>query len=251
MEWRSLADNWILLPQQPKAVIHFLGGAFVGATPQAAYDALLSGLAKAGYAIVATPFVTEPNHRQISSSIASRFQLAATQLPVADLPIFGLGHSLGCKLHLLNTCQELTRPSSSSRAGNILMAYSNASFRGDLPDWVPMEFEPSPAETVALLDRHYTLDRTLLIQFERDTIDNISDLKQQLSRKLGPAMDYQLLPGDHGTCAGGRYPFAAGREFSPLDAIGQYLYQSITRENYQLHGILRTWLDLQVEQLDR
>ena len=251
MEWRSLADNWILQPRQPKAAIHFLGGAFVGATPHVAYDALLSSLARAGYAIVATPFITDPNHRQISASVANRLQAALAQMSVAHLPLFGLGHSLGCKLHLLNTCEELAQPSRPWRAGNILMAYSNASFRRDLPDWVPLEFEPSPAATEALVDRHYTLDRTLLIQFERDTIDNISALKQQLSHKLGPALEYRLLPGDHGTCAGGRYPLPVSGEFSPVDAIGQFLYQTLNRENYQLYRTLRSWLDRQIQHLQR
>ena len=249
MEWRSLANNWTLQPQHPKAIVHFLGGAFVGATPHLIYDALLSSLARSGYCVVATPFLTDPNHGQIATSVATSFQTVLATLPTRDVPVFGLGHSLGCKLHILNSCREYSQTSLPRRAGNILMAYSNASFRGDLPAWVPMEFEPSPTETEATIARYYTLDRTLLIKFQRDTIDNIAALKQQLGRKLGSSVEYQLLPGDHGTCAGGRYPFPASREFSPVDAIGQFVYQTLTRENHQLHEVLRLWLDRELQQL--
>ncbi|MEO0356479.1 MAG: DUF1350 family protein, partial [Cyanobacteria bacterium P01_A01_bin.3] len=64
MEWRSLADNWVLQPRNPKAVVHFLGGAFVGAAPHVAYDALLTSLAEAGYLVITTPFFTSPQHGQ-------------------------------------------------------------------------------------------------------------------------------------------------------------------------------------------
>ena len=250
MEWRSLADNWLLQPQSPKGIVHFLGGAFVGATPHIVYDALLSSLAKAGYLVVATSYVTDPNHRRIASQIASDFQTVLAALSTAqDLPIFGLGHSLGCKLHILNSCQEVTIPSPSRRAGNILMAYSNASFRGDLPKWVPVEFQPSPEETEALIDRYYALNRTLLVKFERDSIDDIAALNRQLAQKLGSPLDYQLMPGDHGTCAGGRYPLPTSQAFSPLDAIGQYLYQSLTQENQMLHSVVCMWLDRQLQLL--
>ena len=41
---------------EPRAIIHFLGGAFVGAAPQVAYGAMLKELAAAGYVVIATPF---------------------------------------------------------------------------------------------------------------------------------------------------------------------------------------------------
>ncbi|HIK43169.1 DUF1350 family protein, partial [Thermoleptolyngbya sp. M55_K2018_002] len=31
MEWRELGGNWLVVPDRPTAMIHFLGGAFVAA----------------------------------------------------------------------------------------------------------------------------------------------------------------------------------------------------------------------------
>ena len=59
--------------------------------------------------------------------------------------MFGMGRSLGCKLHLLNSCRECA-DAGGVRAGNVLRAYGNASFGGDFSEWVPVEFEPSPEE---------------------------------------------------------------------------------------------------------
>ncbi|MEM9536213.1 MAG: DUF1350 family protein [Cyanobacteria bacterium P01_E01_bin.45] len=241
MEWRSLADNWVLQPRNPTAVVHFLGGAFVGAAPHVAYDALLTSLAEAGYLVITTPFFTSPQHGQIADEVAKTFRSGLAALAVEKLPVFGMGHSLGCKLHLLNSCRECAT-GVDVRAGNVLMAYSNASFGGDFSELVPVEFEPSPAETEALIDLDYSLERTLLVKFERDDIDDIGSLRRQLGRKLGDSLDYQLLAGDHGTCAGGRYPLGPSREFSPVDAIGQFLYQALTRENQHLQVAVRDWL---------
>ncbi|MEL7085079.1 MAG: DUF1350 family protein [Cyanobacteria bacterium J06597_1] len=244
MEWRSLADNWVLQPRNPKAVVHFLGGAFVGAAPHVAYDALLTSLAEAGYLVITTPFFTSPQHGQIADGVATTFRNGLVALAVEGLPMFGMGHSLGCKLHLLNSCRECA-VGVGVRTGNVLMAYSNASFGGDFSELVPVEFEPSPAETEALIDRDYSLERTLLVKFERDEIDDIAALRRQLGRKFGDSLDYRVLAGDHGTCAGGRYPLGTSREFSPVDAIGQFLYQSLTRENQQLQTVVSRWINQQ------
>ncbi|MEM9568149.1 MAG: DUF1350 family protein [Cyanobacteria bacterium P01_E01_bin.34] len=247
MEWRSLADNWVLQPQNPKAVVHFLGGAFVGAAPHVAYDALLTSLAEAGSLVITTPFFTNPQHGQIAEEVATTFRNTLVALAVEELPVFGMGHSLGCKLHLLNSCRECAA-GVGVRTGNVLMAYSNASFGGDVSELVPVEFEPSPRETETLIERDYSLERTLLVKFERDEIDDIEVLRRQLEHKLGDSIEYRVLAGDHGTCAGGRYPLATSREFSPVDAIGQFLYQSLTRENQQLQAVVRRWLALQMQQ---
>lgn len=54
-----MGGNFLLRPpddQAPKALVHFLGGAFVGAAPHLTYNYLLSGLAEMGFLVVATPY---------------------------------------------------------------------------------------------------------------------------------------------------------------------------------------------------
>ncbi|CAM9615467.1 unnamed protein product, partial [Sphacelaria rigidula] len=57
--WEEMGGNFLLRPpngQAPKALLHFLGGAFVGAAPHLTYNYLLSGLAEMGFLVVATPY---------------------------------------------------------------------------------------------------------------------------------------------------------------------------------------------------
>ncbi len=249
VEWRSLSNHWVLQPDCPKAVIHFLGGAFIGNAPQVGYDALLSALASDGYLVVATQFETNPNHWQITRDIFNSLPDVLSQLQATVLPRFGIGHSLGGKLHVLGSCYEASAAAYplSPRDGNILMAYCNASLRLDpLPSWLPVEFNPSPVETERAIASHYDISRTLLVKFVGDEIDTISALHDQLVAKFRRAIDYRCLPGDHGTCAGGRYPFSANNEFSPLDAIGQFVYQRASGDRERLFGVLRPWLKRQL-----
>lgn len=54
-----MGGNFLLRPpngESPRALLHFLGGAFVGAAPHLTYNYLLSGLAEMGYLVVATPY---------------------------------------------------------------------------------------------------------------------------------------------------------------------------------------------------
>lgn len=54
-----MGGNFLLRPPNgdpPRALLHFLGGAFVGAAPHLTYNYLLSGLAEMGYLVVATPY---------------------------------------------------------------------------------------------------------------------------------------------------------------------------------------------------
>jgi hypothetical protein len=253
MQWRAIAGSWVLNPKRAKGVVHFLGGAFVGSAPQLVYDYLLQQLASAGFAVVATPYTTIPDHRETAIAALRSLQQVLPQLDAISIPRFGLGHSLGCKLHLLGSCWEQSDPWQKSlppRQGNILMAYSNASLRRSIPaaDWVlpPVEFEPSPTATERLIDHSYPVAQTLLVKFNRDDIDDIASLHRQLISKFGSAVRYFTLAGDHGTSAAGANPFVPQTDFSPLDVIGQFLYQSTHREIQQLSKVLLQWLEHQL-----
>ncbi|MDY7022609.1 MAG: DUF1350 family protein, partial [Cyanobacteriota bacterium] len=62
MEWIEVSKNWVLIPPRPKAIVHFLGGAFVAAAPQVTYRWLLEAIAQQGYVVIATPFINTLNH---------------------------------------------------------------------------------------------------------------------------------------------------------------------------------------------
>ena len=124
--WQEINGNWVLLPPRPIALIHFLGGAFIAAAPQFTYRWLLEHLADQGYAIIATPFVNTFDHWTIAKDVFTEFEQTRDRLTRTgklrrrSLPIYGLGHSMGCKVHLL-----LGSAMSVERAGNMFISFNN------------------------------------------------------------------------------------------------------------------------------
>jgi len=75
--WREVEGAWVLGPpdgQKPRAVVHFVGGAFVGASPQLTYRLFLEALSKRGRVlIIATPFGLGFDHLRIADEAQFRF----------------------------------------------------------------------------------------------------------------------------------------------------------------------------------
>lgn len=175
-------DLWLAQPEAPRALVHCLGGAFVGAAPQLIYASLIERLLGAGFAVAAVPYVTGPEHRRLAIASVDRLQQLPTSL--LRLPRYGLGHSLGCKLHLIASCLEAqTLLALPPRQGNILLALSNAAPQA------PLEFDPSPTALQAMVANTYTLKSTLVVRFADDTLDD--------SASLNLGGDLRALPGNH------------------------------------------------------
>lgn len=269
MDWQELYGNWVLMPDRPKAIIHFLGGAFVATAPQVTYRRLLECLAAAGYVVVASPFVNTFDHAAIAQTVYRNFNrtlewLLENRLRQRYLPIYGVGHSMGCKLHLL-----IGSLFPVERAGNIFMAYNNYAARDAVPmmeqvtsavaqvsallatrpelaDFVPkvsMEFTPSPLETKRLIAEHYQVSRNLLLQFTNDTIDQTRPLYRVLVDRFPDLVIAQQLNGNHLTPLGPDVKWQTGAVFTPIDAIAQWMRQEVYRELQALERTLLLWLD--------
>jgi len=126
-KWEEVEGNFVLRPSiedgPPRALVHFLGGAFVGAAPHVTYRYMLEKLAERGYLIVATPHDLSFDHLQTCDLIISRFERIAPTLArtYGALPVVGIGHSLGALLHLLITSLFPDTP----RAANALLSFNN------------------------------------------------------------------------------------------------------------------------------
>ncbi|WP_416676773.1 DUF1350 family protein [Egbenema bharatensis] len=279
MEWREIYGNWVLVPSQPKAIVHFLGGAFVATAPQVTYRNLLEHLATQGYAIVATPFVNTLDHTTIAQRVMRLSNLALEQLQadlnLGSLPIYGVGHSMGCKLHLL-----IGSLYPQERAGNILISFNNYPARRSIPMLEQMtdfsrftsqiatrfvsqvaaqfstqalppfavpefdvEFTPSPEQTFQLVLDKYQVQRNLLVKFTNDDIDQTRSLHDILQERFPKLTAVQILKGNHLTPLGQDVNWQSGTEFSPLDAIGQFVKQEVYRDMNQLKRIMLMWLD--------
>ena len=125
--WEELHGNWVLRPpsadEPPRAVLHFLGGALVGASPHITYRYMLERLAQKGYLIIATPYQLSFDHLETCDGVISRFELMAPDIArqYGAIPVIGIGHSTGALLQLLITSLFPDTP----RAGNALLSFNN------------------------------------------------------------------------------------------------------------------------------
>ncbi len=249
MNWQEISGNWVYLPHQPIAVVHFLGGAFVAAAPHITYRLLLEDLAKQGYAIIATPFINNFDHRSIASEVYNSFEdtlelLQSRRYLPDNLPIYGVGHSMGCKLHLtIGSMYDV------KRAGNILISFNNFSARdavpliGQMPQEFNVEFTPNPQETLDLITDYYEVPHNLIIKFKNDTIDQSYTLDRTLNKIFPGTVSTQIIDGSHLTPLGQDLQWQINPQvFTPFDAIGQWIKQEVHRDLHQLKREMLRWL---------
>ena len=215
--WRQSGSLWCLDPTgsrrgEPEAGrIEFIGGSYLAATPQLSYRRLLEALAWRGWAVRAWSYVPGFDHqaqandawrafrseREESCRRAGEIELSRRE------PLLRLGHSLGCKLHLL-------APDSGRRCDALLaLSFNNFTAERSVPLLSELgqqfgfrsEFSPSPAETLALVRRSWRQPRNLLVRFRDDGLDQSPELLEALRSRDGDASEVLELPGDHLTPA--------------------------------------------------
>mmetsp|Transcript_142263 Transcript_142263/g.258529 ORF Transcript_142263/g.258529 Transcript_142263/m.258529 type:complete len:523 (-) Transcript_142263:28-1596(-) len=284
--WKEAAGNFVLYPKDiesnpPKGLIHFLGGAFVGAAPHYTYRFLLDSLCNEGYIVVTTPYKLKFDYLQICDDILSKFGSVHTELTekFGSMPVIGVGHSCGALLHTYIASLFPDTP----RDGNVLISWNNkpvteaipgfdemvvpiskqvmgtdttsdpaagarealANLRSavdvaldgvktldtapsivkdevvpvvkqglELVDQIPdlfasiaagtREFNPTPEETRTTARSNYRANRTLLIQFESDEIDETPEIQSVLHEaaklsEAGMQIDLKVIGGTHVT----------------------------------------------------
>ncbi len=189
------------------------------------------------------------DHSAIAELVLLNFERALERLHDREIlskryfPVYGLGHSMGCKLHLL-----IGSLFSIERAGNILVSFNNYAARDAIPlveqfNALNIEFSPSPLETSKIIEENYSIRRNLLIKFSNDTIDQSSALTSILQRRFPEMVTSQILPGNHVTPLGQDIKWQTGTSFTPLDALGQWFKQEVHRDLNELKRIMLLWLN--------
>ena len=255
MQWQEISNNWVLIPTRQQGIIHFLGGAFIGSTPHLTYRRLLESLASQGFVIIATVFLNTFDHKDMADTALRSFEIGVDRLQKRNLirkhlPIYGMGHSMGCKLQLLiGSLFNITR------SANILMAFNNYPAKRSIPllDQVidrlspaldldlNVEFTPTPGETLELIKTYYPTENNLLIQFRKDDLDQTRDLSAVLNDRFGQLTTTLRLPGNHLTPIGQDFQWSPGRSFSPLDAVAQWMHQEIYGDLQRLETEIIHW----------
>ncbi|MEM9543943.1 MAG: DUF1350 family protein [Cyanobacteria bacterium P01_E01_bin.42] len=252
MLWQEIAGNWVIVPERTIGIIHFLGGAFIGTAPHVTYRWLLEQLAESGFTVVTVPFLNTFNHTSIARDVLNRFETIRDRLysqkilTDTALPVYGVGHSMGCKIHLLiGSLYEV------ERAGNVFISYNNFPVNRSIPfaeqlQLTPafnLEFSPSPEETSDLIAQEYKTRRNFLIKFRRDSIDQTYDLHPVLRSRFPDMVSLKILPGDHITPINQEIGWQTGEVFTPIDAIAQWFKHETSKNLQSLKKELIFWLN--------
>jgi len=122
---------------KPRALVHFIGGAFVGASPQLTYRLFLEALVDTGdCVIVATPFTIGFEHLRIADEAQFVFDKAFRRLGPGvtnGLPVFGVGHSMGALMHMIIG----SRYALTDRTANVMISFNNKPATDAVPLFAP------------------------------------------------------------------------------------------------------------------
>jgi|LakMenE01Jun11ns_1017448.scaffolds.fasta_scaffold9945405_2 hypothetical protein len=211
--WRQHGPLWSLEARasgsEPPPLLEFIGGSYLAATPQISYRRLLEAFARKGWSVHAWSYVPGFDHQgQANEAWRSFRQLRRAGSRAAgeledNRPVLRLGHSLGCKLHLL------APDGGRSCRGLAALSFNNFSAERSIPLLAEMgqqlgfrsEFSPSPAETLRQVRASYRQPRNLLLRFRRDELDQSGRLMDALQQRSGDCSELVELPGDHLTPA--------------------------------------------------
>ena len=211
--WRQQGPLWCLEARasgaDPPPLLEFIGGSYLAATPQISYRRLLEAFARHGWAVHAWSYVPGFDHQDQANQAWRSFRrlrragsLAAGELEDSR-PVLRLGHSLGCKLHLL------APDGGRSCRGLAALSFNNFSAERSIPLLAEMgqqlgfrsEFSPSPTETLRQVSASYRQPRNLLLRFRRDELDQSGRLMAALQQRPDDCSELVELPGDHLTPA--------------------------------------------------
>jgi hypothetical protein len=199
--WQQRGSLWQLEPPAATAEqgsIAFIGGSYLAATPQLSDRRMLEGLAQRGWRIQAWSYVPGFDHQSQANEAWRAFRAAGAG------PLL-VGHSLGCKLHLL------APDGGRGGRGLVAISFNNFSAERSVPLLAELgqqlnfrsEFSPSPEETLRQVAGSYRQSRNLLVRFNRDGIDQSQRLLGVLQQRPGDQSNLLELAGDHLTPASG------------------------------------------------
>jgi Protein of unknown function (DUF1350) len=214
VEWELANDGctWVCLPpayvSRPTAVIHFCGGTFFGSAPKLWYKNLLEGVVRATQcAIVATPipvtlFKNPLQHVQLSRTLQRQFQMAFVDIledeygEIDDVPVVGMGHSLGARLMtVLATLSQPKNSAVSSYTSYILISFTNYGASASIPGVQSLLLERRKLDRTSGRKNSYTNwqegDDNEFDELMGEFQETISDVKDALTPR---SEDLEFVP---------------------------------------------------------
>jgi len=204
--WLKEDKIWRCWPSQSTALIEMIGGSYLAAAPQISYRNLLETLYESNLAINTWSYVPSLDHQSQSNQAWKEFReirLRFFQRLKKQVPVIRIGHSLGCKLHLL-------APDNGRNCNGIIsISFNNYSVSQSIPiikDLSPKivtnsEFSPSPRETYNIISKFYYQPNNLIVKFDSDEIDQGDELLKHLQSRRNDSSKLVSLRGNHLTPA--------------------------------------------------
>ena len=199
---KRIGDVFCQWPSRPIGLIEIIGGSYISIKPEITYKRLVTGLLQKNFAVHSFSYIPNFDHQIQANKAWKQFRSSRNMLKkrIGLIPKeIRLGHSLGCKLHLLAP--------DGGRNCNGLVAISFNNFKADKS--IPMlrkmsrrlnfqtEFNPSPIETLNLIKEHYEQINNLLIRFKNDSLDQNNLLLQSLRERDNDKSKIIQLEGNH------------------------------------------------------
>ena len=168
MEWETCSYGesgtaYVLLPplsvEKPTAIVHFVGGTFFGSSPNVWYNYFLKEIVKhTNVAVIATSIPVTVgvslsgeksplNHVALAKKLGKQFQMAFRDVlvdeygakNVVNLPVCGLGHSLGSRLLVVlatlgaTTAMRRKNPTPAPYSSFVLVSFTNFGAAAGIP----------------------------------------------------------------------------------------------------------------------
>ena len=189
-------------PSRPIGLIELIGGSYISIKPEVTYKRLISNLLQRNFAVHSWSYIPNFDHQLQSNQAWKEFRQSRKILEKRVGSItksIRLGHSLGCKLHLL-------APDGGRNCdGFVAISFNNFKADRSIPLLKKMsrklnfqtEFSPSPAETLNLVREHYDQSNNLLIKFNEDNLDQNDLLLKSLKKRANDKSKIIQLEGNH------------------------------------------------------
>ncbi len=208
------------------------GGSYLATSPNISYKKLLNGLREKNFAIHAWSYVPGFDHQAQANEAWKKLRECRIKLESRigkeSFSPIRIGHSLGCKLHLIS-------PDGGRKSRRFVgLSFNNYKADQSIPILgrvkrklnIQTEFSPSPSQTMSMVRKNYIQANNLLIRFENDRIDQSSLLLDQLKRRTNDNSKLITLDGNHLSPAG--YDFKE-LLFEGIDENKTYKSQSMKK----------------------
>lgn len=188
-DWQPVAGGSYVLSEHEGPVVHFIGGAFVGAASQLTYRYLLERLARRA-TVIATPYRLSFDYTSVCDAIDASFQEALDGLDSPPSEILCVGHSCGALLQALLATRD------KSRKRHAFLSYNNKGVADAVPLFnelvIPLATEAMRDDSPAPLVRQALAAARGAASDAVDVAESIS--LQSLPPQLADIATRELLP---------------------------------------------------------